>query len=49
MKLKDAYKFLDNSKNKFDGIDGKFFFLNNIIFRELDILQINNGLAIKLK
>ena len=49
MKLKDAYKFLDNSNNKFDGIDGKFFFLNNIIFRELDILQINNGLAIKLK
>lgn len=46
--LGGAYKLLDSSNIKFDGIDGKFFFVNNIIYRELDILKINNGEAKKL-
>ena len=48
MSLVSAYNFLNDGKIKFDGIDGKFFFQNNIIFRELDILQINKGAVIKL-
>jgi len=48
MKLKEAYSFLDNSLIKFEGLDGKFYFKRNIIFRELDILKIKNGQAIKL-
>ena len=28
---------------KFDGIDGNFYFKNNMIERDLDILKINNG------
>jgi len=39
---------MNNNKIKFDGIDGKFYFENNIIVRELDILQINNGSTKKL-
>ena len=39
---------LDNSQIKFDGIDGKFSFVENVIFRELDILKIAKGSAIKL-
>ena len=30
----------NNGKIKFDGIDGKFFFLNNIVSRELNIFEI---------
>ena len=48
MTLGDAYDFMNNEKIKFDGIDGRFFFLNNIIFRELDILKISNGEANKV-
>ena len=48
MKLKQAKEFLADSKVKFDGIDGKFFFKNNIIYRELNILQINKGIAKRL-
>ena len=44
----EAMNFLDNNKTKFDGIDGKFFFQNNVIFRELKILEINKGGAKKL-
>jgi len=46
--LEQTFKFLDNSKIKFDGIDGKFFFSDNIIYRELDILKIENGSVKKL-
>lgn len=42
------FNFLNNSKIKFDGIDGKFFFENNIIVRELNILKIDNGKAYKI-
>ena len=46
--LNDVFDFMNNNQIKFDGIDGKFYFKDNIIFRELDILRINNGSAIKL-
>ena len=48
MTIAQAYDLLDNSHIKFDGIDGKFSFVENVIFRELDILKIAKGSAIKL-
>ena len=39
---------LNNSKIKFDGVDGKFYFKNNMIERNLDILKISDGLALKI-
>ena len=48
LSIKDAYSLLNDSSIKFDGIDGKFYFKNNSIFRELDILQIYEGSAKKL-
>ena len=48
MTIKQTYDLLNNSQIKFDGIDGKFFFDNNIIFRELDILKILDGNAYSL-
>ena len=48
MTLVGAFEFLNNDNLRFDGIDGKFYFLNNVIFRELDILQIKKGKAKKL-
>ena len=46
--LKKTLEFLDDSKIKFDGIDGKFYFEKNVIVRELNILKINDGKAISL-
>ena len=46
--LQEAKKLLNNGNIKFDGIDGKFYFKNNSIFRELDILKIELGTAKKL-
>ena len=46
--VEGAYTLLNDSSIKFDGIDGKFFFKNNSIFRELDILEIFDGTAKKL-
>jgi len=48
MTIRQAYDFLGNSKIKFDGMDGKFSFVENVIFRELDILKIAKGSALKL-
>ncbi len=42
-KLADVVKLLNNPNKKFDGVDGNFYFKNNIIERDLNILQINNG------
>ncbi len=42
-KFSDVIKLLNNSNKKFDGADGNFYFKNNIIERELDILKIKNG------
>ncbi len=46
---KNEYNFdelinlLNNPKKKFDGVDGNFYFKDNMIERDLDILRINNG------
>ncbi len=45
-KLNDVIKLLNNPSKKFDGVDGNFFFKNNMIERDLDILKINNGTSI---
>ncbi|MDC3112341.1 hypothetical protein OA415_02000 [Pelagibacteraceae bacterium] len=42
-KLNDVIKLLNNSNKRFDGVDGNFYFKNNMIERDLDILKINNG------
>ncbi len=42
-KLGDLVKLLNNPNKKFNGIDGNFYFKNNIIERDLNILKINNG------
>ena len=43
--LSDVYFLLNESNTTFSGIDGKFNFKNNIIFRELQILRIEKGKA----
>ena len=43
-----ALELLNSSKIKFNGIDGEFYFKNNVIERELDILEISNGYANKI-
>ena len=48
MTLNKSKDFLNNSNITFDGIDGNFFFSDNIIVRKLDILRIKNGTAKKL-
>ena len=42
-KLGDVIKLLNNPNKKFDGIDGNFYFKDNMIERDLSILEINNG------
>tara|TARA_B100000989_G_scaffold271368_1_gene228086 strand:+ start:2376 stop:3695 length:1320 start_codon:yes stop_codon:yes gene_type:complete len=42
-KYRDVIKLLNNPNKKFDGIDGSFYFKNNMIERDLNILKINNG------
>ncbi|MDA9742750.1 hypothetical protein N9U91_04845 [Pelagibacteraceae bacterium] len=42
-KLEGLIKLLNDPNKRFDGIDGSFYFKNNIIERDLDILKINNG------
>ncbi len=44
----EAIELLNNKKIKFDGIDGKFYFKNNIIERNLQVLKISRGKAKKL-
>ena len=48
MTLQAAYKLLNSGNITFDGIDGKFYFVKNSIYRELDILKIENGETKKL-
>ena len=48
---KSHYEFielLNNEKVKFEGVDGNFYFKNNMIERELDILKITSGKTIKI-
>ena len=42
-KLGGLIKLLNNPNKRFDGIDGNFYFKNNMIERDLEILKINNG------
>ena len=42
-KLGDVIRLLNNPNKKFDGIDGNFYFKNNMIERDLNILKIKNG------
>ncbi len=42
-KFADLINLLNNKNKKFDGIDGNFYFKDNVIERDLDILKINNG------
>ena len=42
-KFGDVIDLLNNPNKKFDGIDGNFYFKNNMIERNLDILKIRNG------
>ena len=42
-KLGDVIKLLNNPNKRFDGIDGNFYFKDNMIERDLNILKINNG------
>ena len=42
-KFGDVIELLNNPNKKFDGIDGNFYFKNNMIERNLDILKISNG------
>ncbi len=46
--IQKTSNFLNSGKIKFEGIDGNFFFLNNVISRELNILEIQNGSVKKL-
>ena len=43
--LSSFYELLNESNSKFSGVDGSFYFLNNVIERDLSILQINEGKA----
>ena len=42
-KIHDVIQLLNNPNKKFDGIDGNFYFKNNMIERNLNILKISNG------
>ena len=42
-KFGNVIELLNNPNKKFDGIDGNFYFKNNMIERNLDILKISNG------
>jgi hypothetical protein len=39
------YKTLQDKKIRFAGVDGNFYFLNNGIERDLQVLQIKDGQA----
>ena len=48
MSLNNFYDLLNNYNIKFDGIDGGFYFKNNVIERNLDIVQISKGKTLKI-
>ena len=41
--LADVVRLLNNPNKRFNGVDGNFYFKNNMIERDLSILKINNG------
>jgi len=46
--LNDVYDLLNNYNIRFDGIDGGFYFKDNVIERNLDIVQISKGKTLKI-
>ena len=46
--LSSFYKLLNETNIKFSGVDGSFYFIDNVIERDLNILQIDNGNAFKI-
>ena len=49
IKISDVLKLLNNPNKKFNGVDGNFYFKNNMIERDLNILKINNGNSFVIK
>ena len=47
--LESIFTLLNNQQLSFQGIDGKFSFENNLIKRDLNILQIKDGKALLIK
>ena len=47
--LNEALELLNNNKIRFEGMDGRFSFKNNIITRELKVLQIIDGRAVLIE
>ena len=43
--ISTLYETLQNSKIRFSGVDGNFYFENNRIERDLQVLQIKDGKA----
>ena len=48
MNLYEVKKLLDSQNVRFEGIDGNFYFKNQIIERDLNMLRISNGIANKI-
>jgi len=48
MFLDDVYDLLNNYNTQFEGIDGGFYFKDNIIERNLDIVKISKGKTLKV-
>ena len=44
-KMLSLYKALQNNNIRFAGVDGNFYFSNNKIERDLQVLQIKDGQA----
>ena len=47
--LESTFVLLNDPNVSFAGIDGKFSFKNNLVKRDLDILQIKDGKALLIK
>ena len=48
IKIYELLELLNDSNIRFEGVDGNFYFFNNMIERDLNILQIQNGAALKI-
>ena len=48
LSIYELYSLLNNSEVRFEGVDGSFYFKKNAIQRDLNILKISNGKAIKV-
>ena len=48
MNLYEVKKLLDSQNVRFEGVDGNFYFKNQIIERDLNMLRISNGIANKI-